>query len=101
MIHKILTTYTARLDEYLFAFHHQPEGMATVKPIGNTAEEQPNKLVVCLLNVEREKKATLRFRRSNLRYLTAVLKSTEDFIFFNIGQSMSFNTKINKVKRII
>lgn len=54
MIHKILTTYTARLDEYLFAFHRQPEGMATVKPIGNTAEEQPNKLVVCLLNVERE-----------------------------------------------
>lgn len=54
MIHKILTTYASRLEEFLSAFHHQPEGLATVGPIGNSTSERPDKMVVCLLNVERE-----------------------------------------------
>lgn len=55
MIRKILTYYAERLDEYLSAFHHRPEGLAMVGQIGGTAtEERPNKMVVSLLNVERE-----------------------------------------------
>ena len=54
MIRKILTYYTERLDEYLSGFHHCPEGMATVEQIGGNTEECPNKMVMSLLNVERE-----------------------------------------------
>lgn len=54
MIHKILTTYANRLEEYISRFHNQPEGLATVGQIGNSMEEKPNKIVVCLLSVERE-----------------------------------------------
>lgn len=54
MIKTILTYYAAQLEEYLMRFHHQPEGLATVGFIGNGSEERPNKMVVSLLNVERE-----------------------------------------------
>lgn len=54
MIRKILTTYATRLEEHLSRFHNQPEGLATVGQIGNSTEEKPNKMVVCLLSVERE-----------------------------------------------
>ena len=54
MIRKILTYYAERLEEYLSRFHRRPEGLATVGMIGNSAEERPNKMVVSLLNVERE-----------------------------------------------
>ena len=37
MIRKILTTYAARLDEYLARSHRQPEGVAEV---GLTASER-------------------------------------------------------------
>ena len=47
MIRKILTTYAARLDEYLARSHRQPEGVAEVG-------QCPNKLVVSLVNLERE-----------------------------------------------
>ena len=46
MIRKILTTYVARLDEYL--------GVAEVGLIGSAGEQCPNKLVVSLVNLERE-----------------------------------------------
>lgn len=54
MIQDILTCYVARLDEYLLKRHHQPEGIAEVGFIGNSAEEKPCKLIVSLLNIERE-----------------------------------------------
>lgn len=54
MIRKILTYYAERLDEYLSRFHRCPEGLVTVGMIGNSIEERPNKIVVTLLNVERE-----------------------------------------------
>ena len=54
MIRKILTYYAGRLDEYLGRSHRRPEGLATVGMIGNSTEERPNKMVVSLLNVERE-----------------------------------------------
>lgn len=54
MIRKILTTYTTLLEEYLSRFHNRPEGLATVGQMGNNTEEKPGKMVVSLLNVERE-----------------------------------------------
>lgn len=54
MIRKILTYYAEQLDEYLSRFYHRPEGLATVGMIGSAKEERPNKMVVALLNVERE-----------------------------------------------
>ena len=54
MIRKILTYYAERLEEYLSRSHRRPEGLATVGMIGNSTEERPNKMVVSLLNVERE-----------------------------------------------
>ncbi len=54
MIRKILTTYAARLDEYLARSHRQPEGVDEVGLIGSAGEQCPNKLVVSLVNLERE-----------------------------------------------
>lgn len=54
MIKRVLTYYAERLEEYLSRLHHQPEGLAAVGLIGNGSEERPNKMVVSLLNVERE-----------------------------------------------
>lgn len=54
MIKKILTYYAERLDEYLSRLHHQPEGLAEVGFVGNGTDERPNKMVVSLINVERE-----------------------------------------------
>lgn len=54
MIKRILTYYAERLDEYLSRTRHRPEGLAAVGMIGSTTEERPNKMVVALLNVERE-----------------------------------------------
>lgn len=54
MISKILTHYAALLDEYLSRFHHHPEGLATVGLTGSTREETPNKVVISLVNLEKE-----------------------------------------------
>lgn len=54
MIKKLLTHYASRLDDYLSLSHRQPEGLATVGFIGNGSDERPGKIVVSLLNVERE-----------------------------------------------
>lgn len=54
MIRKILTAYATLLEEFLSRFHNQPEGLATVGQIGNSTEEKPGKMMVCLLSVERE-----------------------------------------------
>lgn len=54
MIGRILTYYAEQLDEYLSRTHHHPEGLVTVGQIDTSRKEQPNKLVVSLLNVERE-----------------------------------------------
>lgn len=54
MIKKILTHFAARLDEYLRQRFPQPEGVAEVGFIGNGPEERPCKLIVSLVNIERE-----------------------------------------------
>lgn len=54
MIKRILTYYAERLEEYLSRTHRQPEGVATVGLIGTATEETPNKLVISLVNLEKE-----------------------------------------------
>ncbi len=54
MLSKVLTYFTERLNEYLAARHNQPEGVAEVGVIGSSSGERENKMVVSLLNIERE-----------------------------------------------
>ena len=54
MIRMILTHFAARLDEYLRRKFPQPEGIAEVGFIGNGLEERPCKLIMSLVNIERE-----------------------------------------------
>lgn len=54
MIEQILTRYAECLDKYLSRTHPQSEGLATVGMIGSGEDERPNKVVVSLLNLERE-----------------------------------------------
>lgn len=54
MINKILTYYAERLEEYLSRTHRQPEGLVTVGLIGNGSADSPNKMVISVVNLERE-----------------------------------------------
>ena len=54
MIHEILTRYAEQLNEYLVKIHQSPEGISIVGQIGADNHETPNKLIVSLLNIERE-----------------------------------------------
>lgn len=54
IIRKILATYATLLEKYLSRFHNRPKDLVTVEQIGNGTEEKPGKMVVSLLNVERE-----------------------------------------------
>lgn len=54
MIRRILTYYAASLDEYLHHKFPQPEGMSEVGFIGSSVGEKPCKLIVSLVNIERE-----------------------------------------------
>ncbi|EKU91190.1 DUF4255 domain-containing protein [Bacteroides oleiciplenus] len=54
MIKKIMTYYVSYLDEYLRRKFLQPEGVAEVGAIGSSADEKPCKLIVSLVNIERE-----------------------------------------------
>ena len=54
MINRILNTYSQQMEQYLGSFFHQPEGLVEVAPIGSQGEEEPEKLVISLLGLERE-----------------------------------------------
>lgn len=54
MIKNILTHYASYLDEYLRSKFPQPEGVAEVGFIGGNADEKPCKLIISLVNIERE-----------------------------------------------
>lgn len=54
MIKKILTYFAAQMDEYLRRKFPQPEGVVEVGFMGNGANEKPCKLILSLVNVERE-----------------------------------------------
>lgn len=49
-----MTYYVSYLDEYLRRKFLQPEGVAEVGAIGSSADEKPCKLIVSLVNIERE-----------------------------------------------
>lgn len=54
MIYLILSTYAKLMEQYLASFFHQPEGLVEVGNIGAQGEEEPCKILISLLSVERE-----------------------------------------------
>ncbi len=54
MISRILKTYAEKLNEFLSRYHSQSEGLAEVGAIGSNGSVCPNKIVVSLINPERE-----------------------------------------------
>lgn len=54
MIERILSTYARQMGEYMASFFHQPEGLVEVAPIGTQGEQEPCKIVLSLLSLERE-----------------------------------------------
>lgn len=70
MIKRILTYYAERLEEYLSRLHRQPEGLATVGLIGSAGEECPNKVVISLVNLEKETSGDMTYmQRSGSRFV--------------------------------
>ena len=65
MIKRILTYYAERLEEYLSRLHRQPEGLATVGLIGSAGEECPNKVVISLVNLEKETSGDMSYMTAN------------------------------------
>ena len=86
MIKKILTDYTKRLNEYLTRFHNQPEGLATVGLIGKGGEDSPCKMVVSLLNLERETAGGI---GSPVRHTSGGYVSTPPPILLNLNVMMA------------
>ena len=54
MIDSLLTHYSKLINEYLNRIHRHPEAIAVVGRLGGSDNMIPNKMVVSLLNVERE-----------------------------------------------
>lgn len=54
MIIPLLTTYTHYLAEYLAQRYHRPEGVAELNSISASSNAKPNKIIVSLINIERE-----------------------------------------------
>ena len=57
MIKNILSYYTKQLNEFLSRYYHRPDGLAEIGTIDKTQNTIPNKIVVSLLNLERETSA--------------------------------------------
>lgn len=54
MINLILSTYARQMEQYLTSFFHQPEGLVEVGALGGQGEEEPCKILITLLSLERE-----------------------------------------------
>ena len=54
MIYLILSAYAKQMEQYLASFFHQPEGLVEVGMIGAQGEEEPCKILISLLSIERE-----------------------------------------------
>ncbi len=54
MIDNVLTTFSRQMEQYLHHFFHQPEGLVELAPIGEQGADEPCKLVISMLNMERE-----------------------------------------------
>ena len=61
MIKRILTCYAEQLDEFLSRTHHQPEGLAAVGLVGPSGEPAPNKVIISLVNLEKEMPGDLQY----------------------------------------
>lgn len=54
MINTILSTYARQMEQYIGSFVHQPEGLVELGTIAAQGEEEPCKIQIFLLNIERE-----------------------------------------------
>lgn len=54
MINRVLTMYASQMEQYMGTYFHRPEGMVEVGAIGAQVDEEPCKIQISLLNVERE-----------------------------------------------
>lgn len=54
MIYTILSTYARQMEQYISSFIRQPEGIIEVGITAGQGEEEPCKIQLFLLNVERE-----------------------------------------------
>lgn len=54
MINFILTTFARKMEQHLDSFFHQPEGLVEVGTMSGRTEEEPCKLLITLLSIERE-----------------------------------------------
>lgn len=73
MIHKILTYYVRRLDEYSGRIHRQPEGVGTVELDRYGCGRDPEKLVVSLMNLDKEATGDSVYMRSSSGNYTGTL----------------------------
>lgn len=54
MINLVLATYARQMEQYMASWLRQPEGLVEVGAIGSQDEDEPCKIVISLLSVERE-----------------------------------------------
>lgn len=54
MIYLILSKYAREMEQYMNSFLQQPEGLVEVGIIGAQEEAEPCKIMISLLNIERE-----------------------------------------------
>lgn len=54
MINIVLSAYARQMEQYMNSFFHQPEGLVEVGAIGGQGEGEACKILISLLNIERE-----------------------------------------------
>lgn len=59
MINVVLATYARQMEQYIGSWVRQPEGLVEVGAIGAHDEDEPCKIVISLLSVERESTAAI------------------------------------------
>lgn len=92
MIRNILTTFAASLEEFLSRYYKQPEGLVTTGQIGYSTEEKPNKMVISLLNVERETSGDISKQPPLLLNLNVMLAAVFEERRYNEALSMLTDT---------
>ncbi len=92
MIAKILTYYTSLLNESLSLRHNQPEGVATLGVIGSSSAERANKMVVSLLNLERETAGGIA-PQSQISGHNHIVKAPALFLNINVMMAAEYEDK--------
>lgn len=54
MMNLVLSEYARQMEQYMTSFFRQPEGLVEVGVIGAQGEEEPCKILISLLSLERE-----------------------------------------------